>query len=295
MTTPTAPPVLYETSPDGKVAYIILNRPNAYNAIDATLPPHLRAAVRRANADNGVHCIVVKGNGPGFCGGYDLMQAAETAHRGQTNGSQDVSNGYDPLVDYAMMKENTECFSELFHSHKPTIAQVHGAAVAGGSDIALVCDLIIMADDARIGYPPSRVWGCPTTAMWAYRVGVENAKRMLFTGDLISGKEAEAMGLILKAVPADELEEAVALLVDRIKTVPVNQLWMQKRVINGTIEGGVGRSQVLSTVFDGITRNSPEGVQFQQMAESQGFKAAINARDGPGRSVAYMNRWKSVL
>ncbi|KAL4898585.1 ClpP/crotonase-like domain-containing protein [Aspergillus ambiguus] len=289
------PSVLYEKSTDGKVAYIILNRPSAYNAIDATLPQNLRAAVRTANADPDVHCIVLKGNGPGFCGGYDLALSAEGAERGETAGSQDVRNGYDPLVDYAMMKENTECFSELFHSHKPTIAQVHGAAVAGGSDIALLCDLVVMADDARIGYPPSRVWGCPTTAVWAYRVGVEKAKRMLFTGDLISGTEAEAMGLVLKAVPREQLEETVALLVDRIKTVPVNQLWMQKRVLNGTIEGGLGASQVLSTVFDGITRNSPEGVQFQQLARRSGFKEAIRQRDTPGRTPVYMKRWKSVL
>lgn len=287
--------VTYHTSPDGKVAYITLNRPKVFNAIDSTLPPNLRAAVRRANADKNVHCIVLKGNGPGFCGGYDLMLSAQTAERGQTDGSQDVTNGYDPFVDYAMMKEYTECFSELFHSHKPTIAQVHGAAVAGGSDIALSCDLVIMADDARIGYPPTRVWGCPTTAMWAYRVGVEKAKRMLFTGDLISGKEAAAMGLVLKSVPLEKLEETVSLLVDRIKTVPVNQLWMQKRVVNGTIEGKVEASQVLSTIFDGITRNSPEGIQFQQLAQKQGFKAAIAARDSPGRTAAYRETWKSVL
>lgn len=292
----TSPPsVLYETSPDGKVAYIILNRPSAYNAIDSTLPQNLRAAIRTANADPNIHCIVVKGNGPGFCGGYDLALSAEGAERGATAGSQDVRRGYDPLVDYTMMKENTECFSELFHSHKPTIAQVHGAAVAGGSDIALLCDLVVMAEDARIGYPPSRVWGCPTTAMWAYRVGVEKAKRMLFTGDLVSGTEAAAMGLVLKAVPAGELEETVALLVERIKTVPVSQLWMQKKVLNGTIEGGLGSSQVLATVFDGITRNSPEGIEFQQMARREGFKAAIRERDTPGRTGLYMKRWKSVL
>ncbi|KAL2872781.1 ClpP/crotonase-like domain-containing protein [Aspergillus lucknowensis] len=288
-------PVLYKTSPDGKVAYITLNRPESFNAITATLPQHLRAAVRRANADKNIHCIVLKGAGPGFCGGYDLKLSAENAERGHTDGSQDVSRGYDPLEDYALMKESTECFAELFHSHKPTIAQVHGAAVAGGSDIALLCDLVVMAEDAKIGYPPSRVWGCPTSAIWAYRVGVERAKRMLFTGDLISGREAEAMGLILKAVPRGELERTVELLVDRIKTVPVNQLWMQKRVINGTIEGQLASSQVLATIFDGITRNSPEGIAFQRIAETRGFKEAIKERDLPGRTEEYRKRWKSVL
>lgn len=287
--------ILYITSPDGKVATIVLNRPKQFNAIDKNLPRELRVAVKRANADTKVHCIVVKGSGKGFCGGYDLKRTAEDAERGATEGSQDLSKGYDPLEDYQMMKEYTECYAELFHSHKPTVAQVHGAAVAGGSDIALSCDLVVMAEDARIGYTPSRVWGCPTTAMWTYRVGPEKAKRMLFTGDLINGKEAEAMGLVLKAVPAIQLEETVSLLVDRIKTVPQNQLWMQKRVVNGIIEGSVARSQSLSTIFDGLTRNSPEGIAFQQLAATRGFKSAIANRDNPGRSDAYRKVWKSSL
>ena len=287
--------LLYSISPDGKIAYITLNRPNQHNAIDQCMPLELRTAVRIANANPNVHCIVLKGTGRGFCGGYDLDIYAANAQRGQTAGSQDLAHGYEPFQDYSNMKECTNCYSELFHSYKPTIAQVHGAAVAGGSDIALCCDLVIMADNARIGYPPSRVWGCPTTAMWAYRVGVEKAKRMLFTGDLISGSEAAAMGLILKSVPAAQLEETVSLLAERIKSVPVNQLWMQKQVINSTIEDKVASSQGLATIFDGITRNSPEGMHFQQLAHRKGFKAAISARDEPGRTEEYRKKWKSVL
>lgn len=287
--------LLYNTSADGKVAYITLNRPKQHNAIDQHMPLEIRAAVRSANADPSVHCIVLKGNDRGFCGGYDLDIYAANAQRGQTAGSQDLSQGYEPFHDYVSMKECTNCYSELFHSYKPTIAQVHGAAVAGGSDIALCCDLVVMADDARIGYPPSRVWGCPTTAMWAYRIGPEKAKRMLFTGDLISGSEAAAMGLVLKAVPPIQLEETVNLLTERIKTVPVNQLWMQKQVINSTIEGMLSSTQRLATVFDGITRNSPEGVDFQQLAQRVGFKAAVSVRDEPGRNEEYRKKWKSVL
>lgn len=288
-------PVLYHTSEDGRVAYLTLNRPEHYNAIDSHMPRAIRTLVRRANADAQVRCIVLNGAGQGFCGGYDLQIYAQNAERGATPGSQDGRAGYDPLVDYAMMEENTACFAELFHSAKPTIAQVHGAAVAGGSDIALSCDLVIMADDARIGYPPARVWGCPTTAMWAVRLGPEKAKRMLFTGDLINGKEAEALGLVLKSVPAAELEGAVRLLTDRIKTVPANQLWMHKQVINGFVEGSLQSAQKLGTIFDGITRNSPEGVAFQKLSQSRGFKAAISARDEPGRTGEYMKKWKAAL
>lgn len=287
--------LLYNTSPDGKVAYITLNRPKQHNAIDQHMPVEIRSAIRTANADPDVHCIVLKGSGRGFCGGYDLGIYAAEAHRGQTAGSQDLTRGYEPFQDYLSMKECTDCYSELFRSYKPTIAQVHGAAVAGGSDIALCCDLVVMADDARIGYPPSRVWGCPTTAMWAYRIGAEKAKRMLFTGDLISGAEAAAMGLVLKSVPPAHLEETVGLLTARIKSIPVNQLWMHKQVVNSTIETMVTSSQRLATIFDGITRNSPEGIHFQQLAQRRGFKAAVSARDEPGRSEEYRKRWKSVL
>ncbi|KAK2741341.1 hypothetical protein FQN57_005625 [Myotisia sp. PD_48] len=297
MDLPTFKSILYEKSLDGKVVYITLNRPAHFNAIDQHLPRDLRAAIQLANSDPDVHCIVLKGAGQGFCGGYDLDIYAAKAQRGKTSGSQDLGSGkgYDPFQDYAGMKETTNCFAALFHSSKPTIAQVHGAAVAGGSDIALSCDLVVMAADARIGYPPARVWGCPTTAMWVYRVGAEKAKRMLFTGDLISGTEAEAMGLVLKSVPADQLEETVGLLTERIKSVPVNQLWMSKQVINGAIEGSIAGSQRLATVFDGITRNSPEGIAFQQLAAQQGFKAAVRQRDAPGKTEKYMKTWKSAL
>jgi len=287
------PEVLYSTH--AQVAYITLNRPAHLNAITATLPSALRTAVQQANLDDSVHCIVLKGAGKGFCGGYDLSLSAEKAVRGNTVGSQDLKYGYDPLVDYQAMRAYTNDFMSLFHSNKPTIAQIHGAAVAGGSDIALCCDLVVMAEDARIGYPPARVWGCPTTAMWTARIGPEKAKRIMFTGDLISGREAADMGLVLKAVPVAQLEESVRLLTERIKTVPKNQLWMCKQVVNGFVEDQLNHAQRLATVFDGITRNSPEGVEFQTLSAEKGFKAAIKARDEPGRSVEYRKTWKSVL
>lgn len=219
--------LLYNTSPDGKITYITLNCPNQHNAIDQHMPLELHIAVQTANTNPKVHCIVLKGTSCSFCSSYNLNIYTANAQYGQTAGSQDLTQGYKLFQDYSSMKECTNCYSELFHSYKPTIAQVHGAAVAGGSDITLCCNLVVMVDDVRIGYPPSCVWGCLMMAMWAYQVGVEKVKRMLFTGDLISGSEAVGMGLILKAVPAVQLEETVSLLTERIKSVPVNQLWMQ--------------------------------------------------------------------
>src|SRR6202521_353868 len=139
---------------------------------------------------------------------------------------------WDPMKDYAFMMKNTERFMSLFRSHRPVIGKVQGHAVAGGSDIALSCDLVVMADDARIGYMPARVGGCPTTAMWVYRLGPERAKRMLLTGDTIDGKSAADWGLVLEAVPADELDARVEELADRMAGVPINQLVMQKLMIN---------------------------------------------------------------
>lgn len=271
--------VKYETS--GRVATITLNRPATLNAIDKHMPAEIDKAVKRANADNDIHVIVLTGEGRGFCSGYDLKLSAET--KGENIGSQltgDNTGPWDPMRDFYMMHGNTENFMSLWRSYKPTIAKVNGPAVAGGSDIALCCDIIIMDEDAVIGYPPARVWGCPTTAMWVYRLGAQLAKRMLFTGDLIGGAEAKELGLCLDAVPGDQLDARVDELAQRIAGVPKNQLMMQKLMINQAYENmGLRNTQMFATIFDGITRHSPEGVWFKQRAEEAGFKQAVHERD----------------
>lgn len=268
------PTIAYEK--DGRIARIALNRPEVMNAIDDALPGDLSAAVARADADPDVHVMILSGNGPAFCAGYDLKFYAEG------NGSGDVTQPmpWDPIKDYRFMWQNTQHFMSLWRAMKPVICKVHGFAVAGGSDIALCADLTIMAEDAQIGYMPARVWGCPTTAMWVYRLGAERAKRMLFTGDKITGREAADMGLVLKAVPPDQLDDAVEDLATRMATVPINQLAMQKMVINQAIEStGMMETQRLATIFDGITRHSPEGLNFKQRAEDVGWKQAVAERD----------------
>jgi enoyl-CoA hydratase len=268
------PSVLYAR--DGRIGRITLNRPEVLNAIDAVLPGELEAAVNEANADPGVHVIVLAGAGRAFCAGYDLTAYAQVP--GANEGVQAMP--WDPMKDYAMKMRNTERFMSLFRSHRPVIAKVHGFAVAGGSDIALCCDIVVMADDARIGYPPARVWGCPTTAMWVYRLGPERAKRMLFTGDTIDGREAERLGLVLEAVPAAELDARVEALAARMASVPVNQLMMQKLMVNQALENmGLRTTQMLATIFDGITRHSPEGLAFKARAETVGWKDAVRERD----------------
>ncbi len=260
----------------GRVATITLDRPDRLNAIDHHMPSEIRGAVEQANADDDVHVIVLTGAGRAFCAGYDLQDYAET--EGDNPGVQSMP--WDPTVDFKMMFRNTQDFSSLWRSYKPTIAKVRGFAVAGGSDIALSCDLVVMADDARIGYPPARVWGCPTTAMWVYRLGAERAKRMLLTGDLIDGSEAARIGLVLEAVPEAELDDRVQALAERMAGVPKNQLMMQKLMINQAYENmGLNSTQMMATLFDGVARHSPEGMWFKERAEQVGFKQAVAERD----------------
>lgn len=273
----------YETN--GRIATITLNRPDRLNAIARGMPQEIREAVEKANDDNAVHAIVLTGAGRAFCAGYDLIDFAE--HKSASAGGQDTQKGpWDPMVDFAMMYRNTQDFMSLWRSHKPTIAKVRGHAVAGGSDIALCCDLVVMAEEAKIGYPPARVWGIPTPAMWVYRLGAEKAKRMLLTGDLITGKEAAQMGLVLEAVPEAELDARVVALATRIAAVPKNQLMMAKLTINQAIESqGLTQTQMFATIFDGIARHSPEGAWFKRLAEEKGFKEAVRQRDG-GEPIA---------
>ena len=266
--------LIYETA--GRIARISLNRPERLNAIDEKMPGEIRAAVERANADDGIHVIVLQGAGRGFCSGYDLKAFAETA--GENPGVQSMP--WDPMVDYRFMKQCTDDFFSLWRSYKPVICKVHGHAVAGGSDIALCADIVIMAEDAKIGYPPARVWGCPTTAMWVFRIGAEKAKRMLLTGDLIDGRQAKEMGLVYDAVPAAELDEVVDALASRMAGVPKNQLMMQKLMINQAYENmGLASTQMIATLFDGITRHSPEGMWFKAYSEEHGFHEAVRLRD----------------
>ncbi len=264
-----------------RVATITLNRPERLNAINADMPREIRQAVEAADADERVHVIVLQGAGPAFCAGYDLKEYAE----GDTTNAYTQPMPWDPMRDYALMKRNTNDFMSLWRSHKPTICKVHGYAAAGGSDIALCCDLIVMADDARIGYMPARVWGCPTTAMWVYRVGPQRAKRMLFTGDLIDGRTAADWGLALQSVHAEQLDDTVAQLAQRIAGVPKNQLMMHKLTINQAVDAmGLEQTQMFATIFDGITRHSPEGLWFKRYAEVHGFQAATEWRDS-GRPI----------
>ena len=265
-----------------RIARITLNRPERLNAIAQGMPREIREAVHWAEAEDEVHVIVLDGAGRAFCAGYDLVDfgSGRTEHP-----CQQEAYPYDAMTDYAAMKGYTEDFMSLWRCRKPTIAKVHGHAVAGGSDIALCCDLLVMADDARIGYMPTRVWGCPTTAMWTYRVGPARAKQLMFTGDTLDGRTAAEWGLANLAVPEAGLEEATLKLALRIAGVPRAHLAMHKMVVNqAMLTMGLEQTQMFATLFDGVTRHNPEGLWFRREAQAHGFKAAVQWRDS-GRAI----------
>jgi enoyl-CoA hydratase len=304
-----------EYEADGPVARLTLNRPARGNGITRRLATELERCVERADLDPAVHVLLLSGRGKGFCGGYDLVESAEGLG-GRGTASPDlespVAGGlappgagglappgsaldpfvmaanhnpdgiWDPMVDHAMMSRNVRAFMSLFHCSKPAVCKVHGFCVAGGTDMALCSDLLVIAADAKIGYPPARVWGSPTTSMWAYRLGPQRAKRLLFTGDCLSGAEALEWGLAIEAPAPEELDERAEALVQRIAQLPVNQLQMMKLLVNQSLYAqGLHATQLIGTVFDGIARHTEQGYAFQALAGREGFKAAVRARDEP--------------
>ncbi len=286
--------VTYEVT--DRIARLTLNRPQRGNGLTRELIVELEALVERADLDPEVHVLLLSGAGKGFCGGYDLVQSAEgqgavgesAAPPGSPldpqvmGANHDPSRPWDAMLDHAMMSRNVRAFMSLFHCSKPVIAKVHGFCVAGGTDLALCSDLLVIAADAKIGYPPARVWGSPTTSLWAYRLGPQRAKRLLFTGDCLSGAEALEWGLAIEAPEPDELDQRAEALTSRIARLPLNQLQMMKLLVNQSLYSqGLQSTQLLGTIFDGITRHTAEGYAFQGLAAREGFKEAVRQRDEP--------------
>jgi enoyl-CoA hydratase len=304
----------YETG--DRVARITLNRPERGNGIVPRMPVEIAACVEQANLDPAVRVIALAGNGSGFCGGYDLVASAEGDMSGlgegasladeaePSGGSASVlphapppgspidpatiganhapESNWDPVTDFQFMSRNVRGFMSLFHSEKPVLCKVHGYCVAGGTDMALCSDLLVIGADAKIGYPPARLWGSPTTALWAARLGPMRAKRLLLTGDSLNGEQAAEWGLATEAAPPEELDERFEALVERVARLPINQLVMMKMLVNQSLYAqGLHQTQLLGTFFDGIARHTEEGHDFVRHAAEGGFKEAVRERDEP--------------
>ena len=271
MLRPVSATVAYDLH--GAVATLTLDRPGRLNAIVPELIDDLEAALDRAEADDAVRVVRLRGAGRAFCAGYDIAWGAEAMEA--------EGEVWDPMADQRMMSRFVRAYMRLWRSPKPVIAQVHGFCVGGGTDFALCSDLIVCADDCRIGYPPARVWGSPTTAMWVYRLGLERAKRLLLTGDPVDGRTAVEWGLASESHPEAQLDAAGSALASRVARLPANQLQMMKLLVNQVIEQmGLSTTQLVGTLLDGAARHTPEGVAFTRAA-AQDVGAAVAARDAP--------------
>jgi enoyl-CoA hydratase len=265
-----------------RVRSIVLDRADEYNTITPALRDELARAVDEADEDAEVRVILLRAEGPAFCAGYGLDWS--TAAQASSEGTGARGRVWDSVSDMRMIGRFVDTYMKLWYARKPTLAAVQGWCIGGGTDMVLCCDLIVAAEGARFGYPPSRVWGTPTTAMWVYRMGLERAKRYLLTGDEIPARKAAEMGMILETVPDPELQEHAFALAARMAQVPTNQLVMLKLLANQTAENmGFASSRTLGTLFDGIARHTQEGLDFVARAGEVGFRQAVRERDDPFR------------
>lgn len=272
----TDPPAIRTDTADG-VRTITLARPEAYNTITGPMAAELGSAIDDADADRDVRVILLRGNGPAFCAGYGLDWAtpaqAREAERGRI---------WDSAADMQMMNRFVDVYQKLWYASKPTIAAVHGWCICGGTDLVLWADLVVAADDAVFGYPTSRVWGVPTTPMWVHRIGFQQAKRYLLTGDEIPATRAAELGLVLEVVPRADLDEHTSSLAARMARLPLNQLQMIKLMLNDAAEHmGIQSTRKLGVLFDGVARHSQEGMDFVARTTEVGFRQAVFERDEP--------------
>jgi enoyl-CoA hydratase len=271
--------LLYDT--DGAIATITLNRPERLNTIVPPMPDEIEACVNEAVRDSTVRVIVLRGAGRSFCAGFDFGEGFHHWDAGLTTDGR-----WDPGKDFAMTTSPTTGpvpkFMSLWRAPKPVIAQVHGWCVGGGSDLALCADLVIASEDARIGTPYARMWGAYLTGMWIYRLGLTRAKWHALTGEPLSGAEAAEIGLINRSVPFERLEAEVAGLAERLAGVPPSQTAAMKLVVNQAFENmGLGSTQLLGPILDGLMRNTPDAERWVELAQREGVQAAIAERDAP--------------
>lgn len=272
--------ILYEPA-DG-VARITLNRPEKLNAISWQMQQELQAALWDADRDPAVRAVTLQGAGRSFSAGYDIEPPL-------VQGVRHAPGGHTMERDIWGLEQATRMRMTLWEMHKPVVAGIHGHCLAGGTDVAFLCDVVIAAEDVKIGYPPVRALGSPVNHMWTYLVGPMWAKRLLLTGDTISGAEAERIGLVLKAVPVERLGEEVRSLASRMALIDVDLLAAQKRSVNLALElMGAHTMQRLATERDAIARQAPVVTEFYTMAREKGLKTALEWRDskfGDGRTA----------
>lgn len=268
-------------------ARITLNRPEKLNALSGELQQELHDALWEADNDNAVHVVILRGAGRAFSAGYDLTPRPRVPAEGGSE-TRTYRGGRSFDDDAWRLERAQRLRMALFDMHKPVLAQVHGYCLAGGTDVALLCDMVIVADDAIIGFPPARAQGALPNQMWVYNVGPQWAKRLFLTGDTITGSEAAEIGLVLKSVPPALLEQEVEQLADRMAMIDSDLLSANKRIVNLALElMGARTMQRLGSENDARAHLAPSVREFNKLSMEQGLKAALEWRDsrfGDGRA-----------
>lgn len=283
------PVVLYEER--DAIAIITLNRPEKKNTLTDAVVQGVADGIDRATKSSDVAAIVLRGNGDSLTAGYDLNPQSSYSD-GQTvagwsnpygaSGPEPRDGAWDPVRDYQFMHNNVRRFMKIWECPKPVLGEIKGWAVGGATDLVLCCDLLYMADDAHIGYAPSRIYGTPTTMLWVYRLGLEHAKQFLLTGKAIDAQTAYRIGLVSEVCPLDELSATIEADAKRFKHIPANQLALNKMLINQAFENmGLRTSQMLGTFFDGVTRHTEEAYRWVEDFDEKGFRQVIRDRDAP--------------
>jgi enoyl-CoA hydratase len=264
---------------EGAVRRLVLCRPEAYNTITPALRDELGAALDAADRDHDVRVVLLSAEGPAFCAGFGLNWS--TARLGRSEAGERV---WDTVADVQMIGTFGKTFAKLHEISKPTVAAVQGWCIAGGTDMVLNADLIVAGEGARFGYPPARVWGVPEAPwLWVARLGLERAKRYLFTGDELTAREAAEAGMVLECVPDDQLHERSTGLAQRIALLPLNQLQMIKWMLNDVARHQYqpDTSRLFGFIFDGVARHTQEGLDFVARAQEVGWRQAVGDRDRP--------------
>ncbi|HJP20035.1 MAG: crotonase/enoyl-CoA hydratase family protein [Alphaproteobacteria bacterium] len=273
--------LLYKS--EGPIATVTLNLPKKFNTIRPPMPDEIAAAMEKASKDPEVRVIVLQGAGSTFCAGFDFSGNLEQYDElGVSLKPEDYDPGRDVMAMTSPFTGPVPKFMSIWRNPKPVICKIHGWCVGGGSEMALCADIVVAADDARLGTPYARVWGCHLTGMWIYRLGLTRAKQYALTGDSISGQEAAEIGLINDSCPAEELDQRVAEWAGRMAKIPTTQLMAMKLVVNQAYENmGLQTTQYMGPILDGIMRNTPEGRGFVDTAFEHGVQGAVAERDGP--------------
>jgi enoyl-CoA hydratase len=275
------------------IAIIAINRPAQLNTLTEAVVQGIADGIDAATASRQVRAVVLRGEGRAFTAGYDLKQAAEAGWSSPYDAPsvEPRAGAWDPVRDWQFMGHNVERFMKIWHCPKPVVGQIHGFAMGGATDLVLCCDQLFMADDAYIGYAPSRIFGTPTTMLWVYRLGLEHAKQFLLTGEAIDAETALRIGLVSRVYPAAELSARVEEYASRFQHIPANQLALNKLLINQAFENmGLRTTQLLGTLFDGITRHTEEAYRWAESFAEKGFREVIRERDRPWRDYGERDR-----